>query len=109
MATRYTQGLSCWLATALVCAWPAGCARVGFCDAESPGGLVPPLAPTGLIAVAGKGQIGLSWSASLYATTYFVLRATASAGPYAEVATSPATSFTDTGLSSQTTYYYVVQ
>ena len=72
-------------------------------------GTVPP-APTGLTATAvSSSQINLSWSASSGATSYNVKRATVSGGPYTTVATGvTATSYSDTGLTASTTYYYVV-
>ena len=68
----------------------------------------PPLAPAGLTATAGNAQIALAWSASLTATSYNVLRSTTNGGPYTTVGTSTTTSFTNTGLTNGTIYYYVV-
>ncbi|MFC5472327.1 cellulose binding domain-containing protein, partial [Cohnella suwonensis] len=69
----------------------------------------PPAAPTGLTAAAGNAQVALSWTASAGATSYTVKRATTSGGPYTNVATGvTATSYTNTGLTNGTTYYYVV-
>jgi len=66
-------------------------------------------APSGLSASPGDAQAGLSWSASGGATGYSVHRATATGGPYTTVATNvAATSYTDSGLTNGTTYYYVV-
>ncbi|WP_254450626.1 glycoside hydrolase family 6 protein [Cohnella herbarum] len=75
-----------------------------------PGGSVQvPAAPTGVIATAGNAQVALSWTASSGATSYTVKRATTSGGPYTNVATGlTATSYTNTGLTNGTTYYYVV-
>ena len=68
-----------------------------------------PEVPTGLTAGAGDTQIPLSWTASNFATSYKVKRATVSGGPYTEVASElTGTTFTDTGLTNDTTYYYVV-
>ena len=72
------------------------------------GGPTVPAAPTGLTATAGNGQVTLAWNASAGATSYTVKRATTSGGPYTNVATVTTTSFTDTGLTNGTTYYYVV-
>jgi hypothetical protein len=70
----------------------------------------PPAAPTNLTATAGNSQVSLSWTASAGATSYTVLRATTSGGPYSSVATGvTATSYTDTTVTNGTTYYYVVQ
>lgn len=67
-----------------------------------------PAVPTGLVATAGNAQVSLSWNASSGATTYNVKRATASGGPYTTVGSPSITSFTNTGLTNGTTYYYVV-
>ena len=67
-----------------------------------------PAAPTNLTATAGSGQVGLSWSASTGATSYKVQRSTTSGGPYTTIASPTTTSYTDTGVTNGTTYYYVV-
>ena len=73
------------------------------------GPCTPPAAPTGVSAsAASQSQINLSWGASSGATSYTVLRSTTSGGPYSSVGTSATTSFSNTGLSCNTTYYYVV-
>jgi hypothetical protein len=68
----------------------------------------PPAAPTGLTATVGNAQVSLTWTASSAATSYNVKRATVSAGPFTNVGTSTTTSFTNTGLTNGTTYFYVV-
>jgi predicted carbohydrate-binding protein with CBM5 and CBM33 domain len=71
-------------------------------------GNVPP-APAGLIATPGNGQVSLSWNAASGATGYNVKRSTTNGGPYTNVATNvTSTSYTNTGLTNGTTYYYVV-
>lgn len=65
------------------------------------------LAPTGVTAKAGRGQVAISWSASAGATGYNVKRSGMSGGPYALIATTAATSHSDDGLASGA-YYYVV-
>jgi lysyl endopeptidase len=75
----------------------------------SGGGCTPPAAPTGLTATAvSQSQVNLSWNAVSGATSYTILRSTTSGGPYSPVGTSTTTSFSNTGLSCNTTYYYVV-
>ena len=68
-----------------------------------------PPAPTGLAATAGNGSVGLTWGASAGATGYSVYRGTA---PGAEgttpIGTTTSTSFTNTGLTNGTAYYYKV-
>ncbi len=68
---------------------------------------VPPI-PTALAARAGVTQVELTWNAASTATRYRVRRAPASGGPYAEIAATAATAFTDTGLTTGVTYHYVV-
>src|SRR5215813_12725476 len=70
---------------------------------------IPPAAPAGLIATAGSAQVSLSWSASSGATSYNVKRSTTNGGPYSAIASGvTSTSFTNTGLTNGTTYFYVV-
>lgn len=67
-----------------------------------------PSAPTGLAGQAGNGQAVLTWS-PVATTSYNIKWSTASGGPYAIGATGIyAPIFTGTGLTNQTTYYYVV-
>lgn len=68
----------------------------------------PPPAPTGLAATAGNAQVALTWNASTGATSYNIKRATVSGGPYSTVGTSTTPTFTNTGLTNGTTYFYVV-
>jgi fibronectin type 3 domain-containing protein len=70
---------------------------------------LPPTAPTDLVATPGIAQVSLTWSAVSGATGYTVKRATVSGGSYTVVASDLASpSYTDTGLTNGTTYYYVV-
>jgi fibronectin type 3 domain-containing protein len=69
----------------------------------------PPPAPTGLTAAPGNAQVTLNWNASSGASSYNVKRSTTSGGPYTTIATSvTSTSFTNTGLTNGTTYFFVV-
>jgi hypothetical protein len=71
--------------------------------------LTPPSPPTGLIAAPGNAQVVLSWSASSGVTSYNVKRSTTSGDPNPTLVGNPTgTTFTDTGLANDTTYYYVV-
>ncbi len=70
----------------------------------------PPAVPVGFKNVVGtSGQVELKWTASASpdATQYTILRSTTSGGEIA-VATSTANSYTDTGLTDWTRYYYKV-
>ncbi len=67
-----------------------------------------PAMPTGLAAIAGDAQVVLSWNASTTATGYYVKRSTVSGTGYATIATNASLTFTNTGLSNGTLYFYVV-
>ncbi|MGI8907379.1 MAG: fibronectin type III domain-containing protein [Candidatus Sumerlaeaceae bacterium] len=76
------------------------------------GGAVAPAAPTGLAATAASpSQINLSWNNVLNESGYVVARSTTSGGPYTDIATLGAnvTSYSNTGLAQNTSYYYVVR
>lgn len=69
----------------------------------------PPAAPTGLTATAASAtQINLSWSA-VAGATYRVYRSTTSGGPYSLVGSPSTTTYSDSGLTCNTTYFYVVR
>jgi uncharacterized lipoprotein YddW (UPF0748 family) len=71
-----------------------------------------PLTPGGLVATAtSAAQINLTWTDNATNETgYLVLRSLVSGGPYSSIASLPpnSTTFSDVGLSSDTTYYYAV-
>lgn len=68
-----------------------------------------PAAPTALKATAGNEQIALSWTASTGAMSYNIKQALSASGPFTTVASDVyTTSYTNTGLTNGTTYYYVV-
>ena len=68
----------------------------------------PPATPTGLTATAGNQQVSLTWTASATATSYHVKRGTTTGGPYTTVGSPTTTSYTDSGLTNGTAYYYVI-
>ncbi len=67
-----------------------------------------PPAPSGLAAMVGDGKITLTWTGSSGAGGYNVKRGRTSGGPYSTLFTSTGPSYTDTGLTNHTAYYYVV-
>jgi hypothetical protein len=67
-----------------------------------------PVAPNGVVATAGNAQVAVSWTASSGATSYHLKRSSASAGPFTQISAPTSTTFTDTGLTNGTTYFYVV-
>jgi regulation of enolase protein 1 (concanavalin A-like superfamily) len=80
--------------------------KITLIDAVS---VSPPAAPTNLTAKAGNGDVALSWTASLGATSYNVKRSGTAGGPYTTIVTGLTnTKYTNTGLTNGTTYYYVV-
>jgi beta-glucanase (GH16 family) len=73
--------------------------------------IVPsPAAPVGVTATGEVGQVALAWNPVAGATSYDIGRALNTGGPYTNLMISgiTATNYTDTGLASGTTYYYVV-
>ena len=68
-------------------------------------------APTTLALSATPGSVAISWGAVTGATNYNVYRSeTASGGPYSQIATAVSgTSYTDSGRSNGTSYFYVVR
>jgi autotransporter-associated beta strand protein len=68
--------------------------------------LPPP--PSSLTATPGNTQVSLSWPIVTSATSYVIARSTTSGGSYTTIGSSPGPTYTDTGLTNGTTYYYVV-
>ncbi len=69
-----------------------------------------PLAPTGVTVVGIGNSAVLNWTAPAGTIRYNVLRSTTSGSGYSSVATGvTSTSYTNTGLTPNTSYYYVVQ
>jgi len=67
-------------------------------------------APSDLTATAqSSSKIRLTWDAESDADYYYVYRATSYSGSYSKIATVYTNSYSDTGLSSDTTYYYKVK
>ncbi len=81
--------------------------------AATPQDVTSPVAPSGLTPTAGNAQVDLAWSPNTEPDInhYNVYRALTQGGPYTLVAstTGPTPSYTDTGVTNLTTYYYVVQ
>jgi hypothetical protein len=74
------------------------------------GGTNPPDTPTGVNAAANSAwSITVSWTAVSGATNgYTIYRSTSESGEYTQVATPTTTSYVNTGLTPNTTYYYKV-
>ena len=102
-ATLFPVALLLLLAGVLV-----GCASSGSSGNGGGGGTTIPPSPTGLSATAGNALVSLSWAAATGATSYHVKRSTTSGGPYTQVAAPTGASYTDTGLTNGTKYFYVV-
>src|SRR5262249_41539042 len=91
---------------------PPGMQRVGFKAASGGSGdLSPPTAPSNLLATAaGTGGIDLTWTASVDnvgVTDYLIERCQGSGcQTFTQVNTTASTTFSDTGLLSQTSYSY---
>jgi hypothetical protein len=68
----------------------------------------PPAAPAGLTVKAANAQVQLSWWDASIATSYNVKRSLISGGPYITLTNVTTTSYADTNVASNRTYYYVV-
>ena len=74
----------------------------------TPVALVPPEAPTDLMATAGDALVALSWNATATATSYQVMRGIQPGGPYLTVANPTTTNYQDASALNGMTWYYVV-
>ncbi|MCE9520579.1 MAG: sialate O-acetylesterase, partial [Verrucomicrobia bacterium] len=101
-AITYVKGLVSWQQANLL-KGTNDIAALTFADVA-----IGPPPPAGASASGGIGQIMVSWNATAGATSYKVKRSTVSGGPYATVATTAGTTFTDLSVVSGTAYYYVI-
>jgi len=69
---------------------------------------IRPAAPAGLVATPGDTVVTLNWSNAPGATSYNLKHSLTNGGPYTTLTNVSALTFTDTGLSNWTNYYYVV-
>ncbi len=68
----------------------------------------PSTAPAGLTAAAGNAQVQLSWWKGAVASSYNLKRSLISGGPYITITNVTGTSYTDTNVVNNRTYFYVV-
>jgi hypothetical protein len=86
-----------------------GSSNIDLSSLEAYTPVIAPSAPTDLTATPGDAQVALNWGAVTDATSYNVYRATTSGGPYTQIMSGvTGTTYTDTGLTNGTTYFYVV-
>ena len=71
-------------------------------------GTSAPAAPVGVMATPGDGQVALTWGVTDGATSYSVGRSTTDGGPYTAIGTPTMASYTDTAVTNDTAYFYVV-
>lgn len=74
--------------------------------------ILPPAAPSGLLAIPSRAtRVDLSWNDNSPTESGFIVRRSLTpGGPYTDITDLPAntTSYSNTGLTADTTYYYVV-
>lgn len=88
---------------------PLLCACGGTSTSPPPPPPTAPVAPTGLVATGHAARIDLTWTASANATSYVIRRAPTAGGAYSDKGTATATTFADSGLFADSTFYYVVR
>ena len=74
--------------------------------------MTPPAAPAGLVATNGAGTVDLDWAdnGETDFASYTVYRSTTSGSGYSEIATGlTASSYTDSAVANEVTYFYVVK
>lgn len=67
-----------------------------------------PTTPTNLLAVSADSKVTLFWAAAGGAANYYVKRSQTQGGPYAIVASNIVTTYINTAVVNDQTYYYVV-
>jgi fibronectin type 3 domain-containing protein len=67
-----------------------------------------PAVPASITATPANSRVDVGWTVSPGATSYQLKRSTISGGPYSVIASPTTSSYTDTGVTNSTTYYYVV-
>lgn len=67
-----------------------------------------PAAPTGLVAIPDNMLVTLTWNAANEASSYNVKRSTTAGGPYTQIGSANAGTYTDASVTNGVTYYYVV-
>lgn len=87
---------------------PPSSASPGATNTTTTGTTSVPSVPSGVQASAGNASVALTWPAVSGATSYGVGRSTTSAGPWTQIGSPTTNSYSDSGLTNGTTYYYVV-
>ena len=77
-------------------------------EAVSTVGKNPPLIPTGIHVVPGDNTVTLNWFPSEGTDKYSIHRSTTEGGPYELLGTTSKTEFTDTNVTNNVNYHYVV-
>jgi len=67
-----------------------------------------PETPVGITTTTNSTSITINWSAVTGVDGYKIYRSTTSSGTYEEISSSTSISYTDIGLTSNTTYYYKI-
>ena len=83
-------------------------AGIGISLVSGGGAAIVPSAPVNVSNAVNDQQAVLNWESVTTATSYTIKRSTTSGGPYTTVGTSTTPTFTDSGLTDGTTYYYVI-
>ena len=68
----------------------------------------PPVAPSGVTAVSGNGEVIINWDASIGADRYYIYQSLTSGAGYVKINSITNTSYTVNSLINGNTYYYVI-
>ncbi len=106
MLKRPTLIAVCALAVTMV----VGCEAIPTGEVQPPStpANTLPSAPASLSAAGGSAKVTLTWAPSDSAGTYNVKRSITRGGPYTQIATTSSPAYTDTAVTNDVKYYYIV-
>jgi hypothetical protein len=110
--TTATNAAHTLTSTAYDAAGNSGTSAAVSVTVNNAGDTTPPTAPSSLTASPAKRKINLTWTAStddVGVTGYQVWRSSSATGTFSQIATTTTTSYTNSGLSSGTTWYYYIK
>ena len=86
----------------------SGCTGMASSSGKTDNSLTAPATPAAVTAKPGNATVSLGWPVVVDATIYHVKRSKSPSGTFTQVASTPSPSYTDTGLTNGTKYFYVI-